>query len=159
MPRRSAGILLYRYEAGRLEVFLVHPGGPFWARKDDGAWSIPKGEYEPSEDALAAARREMAEETGLRPEGTFIPLGAFRQSARKIVDVWAVEGAADPAGISSNTLSMEWPPKSGRMQEFPEVDRAEWFAPDAALRKILKGQMQILAALYSLLEGSPKCVG
>jgi predicted NUDIX family NTP pyrophosphohydrolase len=152
MPRRSAGLLLYRRGAGEPEVFLVHPGGPFWVRKDDGAWSIPKGEYEPGEDALAAARREMAEETGLRPEGTFISLGAFRQSANKTVDVWAVEGEANPARIESNTFQMEWPPRSGRMQDFPEVDRAGWFAPDAAMRKILKGQGQVLEAFYRLLS-------
>ena len=151
MPKRSAGLLLYRRGAAGTEVFLVHPGGPFWARKDDGAWGIPKGEYEPGEDALAAARREMAEETGLRPDGPFVPLGAFRQSASKTVDVWALEGQADPARIESNTFQMEWPPRSGRVQEFPEVDRAGWFTSEAAMRKVLKGQVQILEALYRLL--------
>ena len=152
MPKRSAGLLLFRRGAAGTEVFLVHPGGPFWARKDEGAWGIPKGEYAPGEDALAAARREMAEETGLRPDGPFVSLGAFRQSSSKSVDVWAVEGEADPTRIASNVFEMEWPPRSGRMQEFPEVDRAAWFAPETAMRKILKGQMQILEALYRLLE-------
>ncbi len=149
MPQRSAGILLYRRRGrGAVEVLLVHPGGPFWAKKDEGAWSIPKGLYERGEDPLAAARREFAEETGSPPPaGEAVALGAFRQPSRKIVDAWAVEGEFDPATLRSNTFAMEWPPKSGRMQEVPEVDRAEWFAPDAAARKILKGQRPILEAL------------
>lgn len=152
MPKRSAGILLYRRTAAGLEVLLVHPGGPFWAKKDVGAWSIPKGEYSADEDALAAAKREFAEETGLRLEGEFLALGSFRQSSAKTVEVWAVEGDADAAGIASNTFAMEWPPRSGRMQDFPEVDRAAWFAAPEAARKILKGQMPILDALYSRLR-------
>ncbi len=147
MPQRSAGILLYRRRRGAVEVLLVHPGGPFWAKKDDGAWSIPKGVYEPGEDPLAAARREFAEETGAQLEGEATALGSFRQSAAKIVDVWAVEGEFDPAGLESNTFTMEWPPRSGNMREVPEVDRAEWFTPEAASRKLLKGQRQILEAL------------
>lgn len=152
MGKRSAGILLYRRTAAGLEVFLVHPGGPFWANKDAGAWGIPKGEYQPGEDALAAATREFAEETGLRLEGEFVALGSFRQSRAKTVDVWAVEGDADPAGLASNTFAMEWPPRSGRMQDFPEVDRAAWFTPPAAARKILKSQAPVLDALYSRLR-------
>ena len=152
MPKRSAGILLYRHAPAGLEVFLVHPGGPFWAKKDLGAWTIPKGECQPGEDALAAARREFAEETGFKPEGHYVALGSFRQSSAKTVEVWAQEGDADPAKLVSNTFQMEWPPKSGRMQEFPEVDRAAWFAPAEAARRILKGQAQILAALYTWLE-------
>ena len=152
MPKRSAGILLYRRAAAGLEVFLVHPGGPFWAKKDEGAWGIPKGECRPGEDALAAARREFAEETGLRLEGEFVALGSFRQSSAKTVEVWAVEGDADPTRLESNAFTMEWPPKSGRMQDFPEVDRGAWFAPQEAARKILKGQVPILEALCSRLR-------
>jgi predicted NUDIX family NTP pyrophosphohydrolase len=148
MPQRSAGILLYRHRGGSIEVLLVHPGGPFWARKDEGAWSIPKGEYAPGEDPLAAARREFEEETGSRPpDGEAVPLGAFRQSAAKIVDAWAIEGDFDPATLKSNTFTLEWPPRSGRMREVPEVDRAQWFAPEEAARKLLEGQRPILEAL------------
>ena len=147
MPQHSAGILLYRRRCGTVEVLLVHPGGPFWARKDDGAWSIPKGVYERGEDPLAAARREFAEETGKQLEGEAVALGSFRQSAAKIVDVWAVEGEFDPASLASNTFTLEWPPRSGRMREVPEVDRAEWFAPEEASRKILAGQRPVLQAL------------
>ena len=154
MPKRSAGILLYRHTPAALEVFLVHPGGPFWARKDAGAWSIPKGESQPGEDALATARREFTEETGFRPEGLYVALGSFRQSSAKTVEVWAVEGDVDPAKLQSNTFQMTWPPKSGQVQEFPEVDRAAWFTPPQAARKILKGQVPILEALYSHLAGA-----
>src|SRR5574342_532787 len=108
MPRRSAGILLYRWRHGAVEVLLVHPGGPFWARKDDGAWSIPKGEYAPDEDPLAAAKREFEEETGTRPDGEAVALGSFRQSSAKIVDAWAIEGDFDPATLKSNTFTLEW---------------------------------------------------
>jgi len=151
MPQRSAGILLYRRRRGAVEVLLVHPGGPFWAGKDEGAWSIPKGTYEPGEDPLAAARREFAEETGSRLEGETVALGSFRQSAVKIVAVWAVEGEFDPASLKSNTFSMEWPPRSGRMREVPEVDRAAWFTIEEASRKMLSGQRQILDALLQHL--------
>ena len=156
MPQRSAGILLYRRRGRGVEVLLVHPGGPFWTKKDDGAWSIPKGEYAEGEDALAAARREFAEETGAELEailkGEAIALGAFAQSRAKIVDVWAVEGEFDSATLKSNTFSMEWPPRSGRMREVPEVDRAEWFVPEDAARKLLKGQRPVLDALLRLLD-------
>ncbi len=151
MPQRSAGILLYRRRQSGVEVLLVHPGGPFWARKDDGAWTIPKGLYEPGEDPLAAAEREFAEEVGARPQGRPVALGSFRQSPAKIIDVWAIEGDFDPARLRSNTFSMEWPPRSGRMAEFPEADRAAWFTPEAASRKILKGQRPVLAALLERL--------
>jgi predicted NUDIX family NTP pyrophosphohydrolase len=147
MPQRSAGILLYRQTGCEIEVLLVHPGGPFWAKKDDGAWTIPKGGYQPGEDALAAAKREFEEETGARPEGETVALGSFRQSTAKIVEVWAIEGTFDPQRLSSNTFAMEWPPRSGRLSEFPEVDRAAWFTAEVAQRKILKGQRPILAAL------------
>jgi predicted NUDIX family NTP pyrophosphohydrolase len=152
MPQRSAGILLYRrHGTQRVEVLLVHPGGPFWAKKDAGAWSIPKGGYEAGEDPLAAAKREFAEETGAQVEGAVKSLGAFRQSSAKIVDVWAVEGDFDPATLTSNTFALEWPPRSGRMIEVPEVDRAEWFTPDQAEHKILKGQRPVIAALLRCL--------
>jgi predicted NUDIX family NTP pyrophosphohydrolase len=147
MPQRSAGIILYRRRHGGVEVLLVHPGGPFWADKDEGVWSIPKGLYEAGEAPLAAARREFAEETGAKVEGEAIALGAFRQSPAKIVDAWAVEGEFDPAGLKSNRFVLEWPPRSRRMREVPEVDRAEWFTPAEAERKILKGQRPILDAL------------
>jgi len=158
MPQHSAGILLYRRKGHRIEVLLVHPGGPFWAKNDEDAWSIPKGVYEPGEDPLAAAKREFAEETGSPVEGDAVALGAFRQSSAKIVDVWAVEGDFDPAGLKSNTFSMEWPPRSGRVREVPEVDRAEWFTPQEAVRKILKGQRPVLQALLQHLGegGEPR---
>jgi predicted NUDIX family NTP pyrophosphohydrolase len=159
MPQRSAGILLYRQKGREVEVLLVHPGGPFWAKKDDGAWTIPKGGYQPGEDALAAAKREFEEETGARPEGEAVALGSFRQSAAKIVEVWAMEGAFDPQRLTSNTFSMEWPPRSGRHSDFPEVDRAAWFTPDVAQRKILKGQKAILAALLDRLGRPPASAG
>jgi len=152
MPQHSAGILLYRRRGGAVEVLLVHPGGPFWAGKDEGAWSIPKGTCEANEDPLAAARREFAEETGSQVQGDAIALGSFRQSSAKTIDVWAVEGEFDPTSLKSNTFSMEWPPRSGRMREVPEVDRAEWFVPEAAARKLLRGQRQVLDALLRILD-------
>src|SRR5262245_25158429 len=155
MAQRSAGLLLYRRRRDTIEVLLAHPGGPFWARKDEGAWSIPKGEYGAGEDALAAARREFAEETGAAPPaGEAVALGSFRQPSGKIVDVWAVEGDFDPAALKSNTFTLEWPPRSGRMREVPEVDRAGWFTPKEAERKLLKGQRPILEALLQRLGQS-----
>ena len=151
MPKRSAGLLLYRLTNGRPEVFLVHPGGPYWAKKDDGAWSIPKGEYTDDEEPLAAARREFEEETGIRPEGKATLLGTIRQPGGKLVTAFAVEGDIDPHAIRSNTFSMEWPPRSGRMRSFPEVDRAGWFGKEAAERKILRGQLPFLQALWEHL--------
>jgi predicted NUDIX family NTP pyrophosphohydrolase len=148
MPQRSAGILLYRRRGGRgIEVLLVHPGGPYWAKKDDGAWSIPKGLTGPGEEPLAAARREFAEETGAAVSGEAMPLGAFRQSSAKTIEVWAVEGEFDPASLRSNMFSLEWPPRSGQTREYPEADRAEWFTPEAAARKLLKGQRPVVEAL------------
>jgi predicted NUDIX family NTP pyrophosphohydrolase len=152
MSRRSAGILLYRRASGAIEVLLVHPGGPFWAKKDDGVWSIPKGEYAPGEDPLAAARREFAEETGAAVAGDAIALGSFRQSSAKIIDAWAVEGDFNPATLVSNTFTLEWPPRSGKVREVPEVDRAAWFPPEEAARKLLKGQRPILEALLARLR-------
>jgi predicted NUDIX family NTP pyrophosphohydrolase len=153
MARRSAGIVLYRFAAGRLEVLLVHPGGPFWAGKDHGAWSIPKGLYEEGEAPLAAARREFEEETGLRPEGSFIALGDFKQPSGKLISVWALEGSFDPAALESNRFAMEWPPRSGRVEQFPEVDRAAWFSTDEARERLTKGQVPIIAALLERLRG------
>jgi len=144
---KSAGLLLFRQVGKGLEVLLVHPGGPFWARKDDGAWSIPKGEFEEPEDPLAAAIREFEEETGARPSGEFIPLSPVKQAGGKLVSAWALRADFDPATLRSNTFSMEWPPRSGRLQEFPEVDRAAWFAIEDARQKILKGQAPFLDQL------------
>ena len=151
MPKRSAGLLMYRRSGGDVAVLLVHPGGPFWAKKDLGAWSIPKGEYAPSEDPLAAAQREFEEETGVRPRGEFQPLGDVVQAGGKRVSAWAVEGDLDPAALVSNSFELEWPPRSGRKRSFPEVDRAEWFAPEEARRKILAGQRPFIDRLVKLL--------
>jgi predicted NUDIX family NTP pyrophosphohydrolase len=151
MPQKSAGLLMYRLTGDGPEFLLVHPGGPFWTRKDDGAWSIPKGLYEPAEDPLAAAKREFEEETGCRPQGDPTWLGEFRYASGKILSAWALEGDFDLAGFQSNTFAMEWPPRSGRTAEFPEADRAGWFGPDVARAKILKSQLPILAALLKRL--------
>ena len=159
MAKRSAGILIYRRGGTGIEVFLVHPGGPYWVKKDAGAWSVPKGECEPGEDGLAAARRELAEETGLAPEGDFLWLGSFRQSSAKTVEVWAIEGNADPAGLKGNSFTMEWPPRSGQIKAFPEVDRAGWFTLAEATRKIVKGQAPILTALSALAPSAQGCGG
>jgi predicted NUDIX family NTP pyrophosphohydrolase len=154
MPARSAGLLLYRFSRADTEVLLVHPGGPFWAKKDDGAWYIPKGLVDPGEDPLAAARRELAEETGATAEGDAVALGEFRQSGGKVVVAFVVQGEFDLAGFRSNTFSMEWPPRSGRQAEFPEVDRAAWFSLAEAEAKLLPGQRPILAALAMHLGGT-----
>lgn len=151
MPRRSAGILLYR-RSPDLGLLLVHPGGPFWARKDEAAWSIPKGLIDDSEDLETAARREFAEETGYVPPGPLIPLGEFKQSGGKVVVAFALEGNFDPATLASDTLSLEWPPRSGRSITVPEVDRAEWMAPERARTRLHKGQVPILEALLSRLK-------
>jgi predicted NUDIX family NTP pyrophosphohydrolase len=150
MPKRSSGILMYRHRSPRagIELLLVHPGGPFWAKRDWGAWSIPKGEYVDGEDALAVAKREFEEETGACPQdGDFIPLGDLVQPGRKIVTAWALEGDFDPSTLKSNQFELEWPPKSGRKAFFPEVDRAGWFSPADARRKILPGQSEFIARL------------
>jgi predicted NUDIX family NTP pyrophosphohydrolase len=149
MKKKSAGILMYRRSGPGLEVLLVHPGGPFWAKKDLGAWSIPKGEYEDSEDPLAAARREFREELGAEPDGAFLDLGRLIQPSRKEIIAWAVEGDFPVAALTSNTFEMEWPPKSGRKQRFPEVDRAGWFHPEDARRKILPGQVEFIERLLA----------
>ena len=148
MPKRSAGILLYRRHP-RLEVFLVHSGGPFWAKKDLGAWSIPKGEYVEGQEPLAAARREFAEETGQPVSGRFVELGTIRQPGGKLVSAWAVEGDFDPAILVSNTCAIEWPPRSRKMIEIPEVDRGAWFTLSEARRRILAAQRPFLGTLES----------
>jgi predicted NUDIX family NTP pyrophosphohydrolase len=150
MPKRSAGILMFRRGAQGLEVLLVHPGGPFWARTDLGAWSIPKGEYSKSDEPLATAIREFAEETGIRPLGELRPLGEITQPGRKIVTAFALEGDFDPATLKSNTFELEWPPKSGRKASFPEVDRAQWFSLEMAREKILSGQREFITRLLEM---------
>jgi predicted NUDIX family NTP pyrophosphohydrolase len=150
MSRVSAGLLLFR-RRGAVEVLLAHPGGPYWKNKDEGAWTVPKGEIGPGEDALAAARREFAEETGYHPVGDTLSLGSARQPGGKLVHVWAIAADWDPARLTSNSFSLEWPPRSGRMQDFPEIDRAAWFGLDAARAKILKGQAVFLDRLRAAL--------
>ena len=151
MARRSAGILLYRRRDGAVEVLLVHPGGPLWARRDAGAWSIPKGEYEDGDDPIAAALREFEEELGTAlPAGTeLVELGTVRQSAGKVITAFAAEGDLDADAITSNTFTVEWPPRSGRMQEFPEVDRAAWFSIAEAREKLNPAQAELLVRLPS----------
>jgi predicted NUDIX family NTP pyrophosphohydrolase len=150
MPKISAGLLLYRHRGAALEVLLVHPGGPFWAKKDEGAWSIPKGEAAPGENLLGRARREFEEETGFAVDGAFRPLTPVRQAGGKTVHAWALEGDIDAAAIRSNRFSLEWPPRSGRIQEFPEVDRGEWLTLEVARRKINQGQLPLLDELERL---------
>ena len=151
MAKKSAGLLLFRIHNKHPEVFLVHPGGPFWAKKDDGAWSIPKGEFEDEEEPLAAAQREFEEETGIRISGEFIELDPVKQKSGKIVYAWAVEGDIDPEKIKSNEFEMEWPPKSGKMKTFPEIDKALWFNLDEAKKKIIERQAALIDALKNLL--------
>jgi predicted NUDIX family NTP pyrophosphohydrolase len=154
MPVTSAGLLLYRFAADGVDVLLVHPGGPFWSRKDLGAWSIPKGEVQPDEDLLAAARREFEEETGTAVAGPTISLGELRQAGGKLVHAWAVRGDFDPAQLRSNSFSIEWPRGSGITREFPEVDRAAWFAIDEARRKLLPSQLPFVDRLLEALRAS-----
>jgi predicted NUDIX family NTP pyrophosphohydrolase len=151
MAKTSAGILLYRRRPP-LEVFLVHPGGPFWAKKDLGAWSIPKGEYEEGEDPQAAALREFQEETGFPVQGELLELGTLKQTGGKLVSAWALEGDCNPSDLRSNSCTMEWPPRSRRMVKFAEVDRGEWFPLEEARRKILKSQLPFLDRLFQLLH-------
>jgi len=152
VPRQSAGLLLFRENGPALEVLLVHPGGPFWAKKDDSSWSIPKGEFGSDEDPLTAARREFEEETGTSPEGDFLPLTPLRQPGGKLVVAWALRSDFDTSTLKSNLFSMEWPPKSGRQQQFPEIDRAGWFDIETARRKILKGQAPFLNQLVEAVK-------
>jgi predicted NUDIX family NTP pyrophosphohydrolase len=152
MKKRSAGILMYRRTGPELQVLLVHPGGPFWAKKDLGGWSIPKGEFEEGEEPLAAARREFREELGAEPDGTFVELGSLIQPSRKEVVAWAVEGDFVVEELKSNTFEMEWPTKSGKKKQFPEVDRAEWFGLEEARRKMLPGQVEFIDRLVARVQ-------
>jgi len=152
MAQKSAGLLMYRKRAGMVEVFLIHPGGPFWASKDEGAWAIPKGEFTDEESPLAAAKREFREETSFTASGDFQPLEPIKQAGGKIVHAWAVEGDCDAAAIKSNTYKAEWPPHSGQWRSFPEVDRAAWFSLPQARAKILKSQLPLLDQLEHLLQ-------
>jgi predicted NUDIX family NTP pyrophosphohydrolase len=152
MAKRSAGLLLYRWRDESIEVFLVHPGGPFWAKKDVGAWSIPKGEYVDGEDPLSAARREFEEETGFPAPVNVLALGDVKQAGGKIVNAWAAEGDCDPAKLVSNLCDIEWPPRSGRKMKIPEVDRAAWFSMDEARQKILPSQLPFIDRLWSAMQ-------
>ena len=152
MPKRSAGLLMYRRRNGQVEVFLVHPGGPFWAKKDLGAWSICKGEYAESELPLEAAKREFHEETGFTAQGSFLELGVVQQASGKIVSAWAFEGDCDPGKLVSNHCQVEWPPRSGRMIKIPEVDRGGWFSIEGARERILKAQEPFLDRLSQMLN-------
>ena len=153
--RHSAGLLMYRRIAGgAIEVLLAHPGGPYWRNKDDGAWTIPKGEFEAPEEAMVAARREFLEETGFAPRAPFIPIGEIRQKGGKRIQAWAFEGDADPAGLRSNEFEIEWPPRSGKRQSFPEVDAIAWFSPDQARVKMNPAQAEWLDRLADALNSS-----
>jgi predicted NUDIX family NTP pyrophosphohydrolase len=151
MPKQSAGILLYRMTDNQPQVFLVHPGGPFFRKKDEGAWSIPKGEYIDGEDPLAAAQREFGEETGQSISGNFVKLQPVKQKSGKIVQAWAIEGDIDHNAIISNLFEIEWPPKSGKRVSFPEIDRAGWFTIDIAKQKIIPGQLGLIEELEKLI--------
>jgi len=151
--KQSAGILVYRKKGAGVEVFIVHPGGPFWAKKDKGAWSIPKGEFTGDEDMQVAARREFGEETGqAAPEGEHLDLGFVKNKSGKVIYAWAVEGDADAAALQSNTFEMEWPPKSGQQQSFQEVDKAGWFAPEKAMEKLNPAQAPLVERLLEALH-------
>lgn len=150
MPRLSAGLLMYRIQDRAIQVLLAHPGGPFFRNKDEGAWTIPKGEPESNEDLLITAKREFEEETGVKPVGPFIPLAPIQQKGGKIVHAWAFEGDCDPKAVVSNTFMMEWPPHSGKQMEFPEIDRAEFFDLDETKKKITLGQEKFLEELKEI---------
>lgn len=152
MPKRSAGLLMYRQQGKSLEVFLVHPGGPLWAKKDKGAWTIPKGEYEPDENPLAAARREFEEETGFQASGEFLDLGSIKQKSGKIVTAWAFEGNCDPSQLKSNICEIEWPPRSGRQLEIPEVDRGRWVSINEASEYLREEQRELLRRLSEIVQ-------
>jgi len=152
-PKRSAGLVMYRRRAGGHEVFLVHPGGPVWAKRDLGAWTLPKGEYDDSEEPLAAAQREFQEETGFRAAPPFIELGSVRQKSGKVVIAWAFAGDCDPADLISNLCEIEWPPRSGKRIEIPEVDRGRWFSFEQARAHIREEQIPLLNALENWLAG------
>jgi len=153
--KRSAGIMAYRWRDGAPELFLVHPGGPFWKNEDDGAWSIPKGEIDPDEDPLMAARREFREETGQAIDGAFIALDPVKIASGKVIVAWAIEHDLDASGIRSNSFEIEWPPRSGKKQVYPEVDRAAWFPAAEALRKINKGQAPLITQVLKTLGIPP----
>jgi predicted NUDIX family NTP pyrophosphohydrolase len=152
MAKRSAGLLMYRWKNHGLEVLIVHPGGPYWAGKDDGAWSIPKGECGEGEDALEAARREFLEETGVVPEGVFQALSVLKQPSGKKIAAWAFEGDCDSSSIKSSTFTIEWPPRSGTQAEFPEIDRAAWFPVNEAVKKLIKGQVGFVEEICRILN-------
>jgi len=152
MPRLSAGLLIYRFKDGALQVLLAHPGGPYFVNKDDGSWTIPKGEPDADEDLLVTAQREFEEETSITPTGTFIPLKPIQQKGGKIVHAWAFESDCDSKAIKSNMFTMEWPPKSGRQMDFPEIDRAEWFDLETARKKIKAGQEALIEELATSLK-------
>lgn len=152
MQKKSAGILLYRFQNNLPEVLLVHPGGPFWAKKDLGVWSIPKGEFEADENPLDAAKREVKEETGIKVQGDFIELTPVKQKSGKIIYAWALQGDFNSAEIKSNTFEMEWPPKSGIKKAFPEIDKAAWFTTDEAKKKIIEGQVPLINELETKLD-------
>jgi len=154
MKKASAGLLMYRRRQGQFEVLLVHLGGPFWTKKDAGAWFVAKGEINPGEDELAAARREFEEETGWKPDGTFVPLGSVTHKSGKRVSAWAFEGSVDVASLRSGTFEMEWPPRSGKRREFPEVDRAEFFTVESAREKMHRAEFEFLPRLLKLLASS-----
>ncbi|MCI0443604.1 NUDIX domain-containing protein [bacterium] len=151
MGKRAAGILLYRKEGSSIEVFLIHPGGPYWANKDEQSWSIPKGEFLDNEDPLTAAQREFQEETGFSLQGPFISIGSIKQSSGKVVQAWTAEGNLDASAIQSNSFRLEWPPRSGKYQDFPEADRGDWFSLAQARKKLLKVQLPFLENLERLL--------
>ncbi|MBD3346687.1 MAG: NUDIX domain-containing protein [Chitinivibrionales bacterium] len=158
MSKKSAGIMMYHFEKDRLNILLGHMGGPFWRNRDDGGWSILKGEYDESEDPFTAAKREFEEETGMRPEGDFIELNELKQSGGKKIKIWALEGYCNPSNLTSNTFEIEWPPKSGKMRRFPEMDRFAWYTIESARKKILKSQRQLIDQLCEILnhDGSGK---
>ena len=156
MAKKSAGLVMYRIRGGALEVLLVHLGGPLWGKKDAGAWFVPKGEIEPGEDEFAAAQREFEEETGFKSTDPFLALGSVKHKSGKTVTAWAFEGDCDPAALRSNTFKMEWPPRSGKHHEFPEVDRAAWFTIEAAREKIHPAEFELLDRLGRHLEQGPK---
>ena len=156
MPKASAGLLMYRKRNGQLEVLLVHLGGPFWKKKDSGAWFVPKGEITSGESELLAAQREFQEETGLVPTGEFLSLGSVKHKSGKTVTAWAFAGDCDPASLKSNTFEMEWPPKSGKRAQFPEIDRAEFFTVDRAREKMHPAEFEFLTRLEKLLESSER---
>jgi predicted NUDIX family NTP pyrophosphohydrolase len=159
MTVHSAGILVFRYRAGRLQVMLVHPGGPYWENKDEGVWSMPKGLFEENEGPLEAARREFAEETGFVAEGEFIALGELVQPSKKVVHAWALESDLDTTRIRSNTFTLEWPPGSGRVEAYPEIDKGQWFDIDAARTKITRGQAGFIDRLIDCLQAVPPAAG